>query len=261
MKYSELIRFESIESVVELRVANAQDDARRLVATYVISERMAEQLTRLVFRQLQFDKPADNKGLLIVGNYGTGKSHLMAVISSLAEHAELAAVATSPLVSDEARSIAGRFKVIREEINTEMSLGEFVFGVLDEHLAMWGVRFSFPPLSEIRNPKDAFADMMEAFAQAYPSSGILFVLDELLEHLDSRHRGGSVLVDLKFLRALGEVCKTTRFRFVSGVQESLFDNPRFQLSIAARNRTYPLFCAVRHDVVGVSVPPGTSLAG
>jgi DNA replication protein DnaC len=27
----------------------------------------------------------DNKGLLVVGNYGTGKSHLMSVISALAE--------------------------------------------------------------------------------------------------------------------------------------------------------------------------------
>ena len=44
----------------------------------------------LVFPNLQFDKPADNKGILIVGNYGTGKSHLMSFISALAEHEDLA---------------------------------------------------------------------------------------------------------------------------------------------------------------------------
>ena len=58
--------------------------------TYVISEEMAEKLTSIVVPpQLQFDQPADNKGLLIVGNYGTGKFYLLSVISSVAEHAEL----------------------------------------------------------------------------------------------------------------------------------------------------------------------------
>src|ERR1700676_2011297 len=90
MKYSELIHFEPIESGVQLRDAASASNARGLVETFVISERMAEVLCDLVFPQLQFTKPADNKGILVVGNYGTGKSHLMAVISAMAEHAELA---------------------------------------------------------------------------------------------------------------------------------------------------------------------------
>ena len=89
MKYSDLIRFEPIETVVQLREADSEDDARRLVETFVISDRMAELLRDMVIPQLQFAKPADNKGLLVVGNYGTGKSHLMAVISAIAEHKEL----------------------------------------------------------------------------------------------------------------------------------------------------------------------------
>src|SRR6266568_5592142 len=89
MRYSELIQFEPIETVIQLREADSASEARRLVDTFVISDRMAELLGDLVFPQLQFTKPADNKGLLVVGNYGTGKSHLMALISAIAEHAEL----------------------------------------------------------------------------------------------------------------------------------------------------------------------------
>ena len=44
MKYSELIQFEPIESVVQLKEADSASDARRLVETFVISERMAELL-------------------------------------------------------------------------------------------------------------------------------------------------------------------------------------------------------------------------
>ena len=46
MKYGELIQFEPIESVVQLRDADEAAAARQLVQTYVISEEMAEKLVR-----------------------------------------------------------------------------------------------------------------------------------------------------------------------------------------------------------------------
>jgi len=49
---------------------------------------MAERLVTVVFPNLQFEQPADSKGILVVGNYGTGKSHLMSVWA-IAEHADL----------------------------------------------------------------------------------------------------------------------------------------------------------------------------
>ncbi|RME29211.1 MAG: ATP-binding protein, partial [Deltaproteobacteria bacterium] len=245
MKYSELIQFEPIESVVQLREADARDDARRLVETYVISDRMAEQLTSLVFPQLQFDRPADNKGLLIVGNYGTGKSHLMAVISAIAEHADLAAAATSSLVADQARNIAGRFKVLRAEIgSTTMSLRDILCATIEDKLADLGVSYQFPPASEVVGNKDAFIEMMDAFQQRYPNQGLLLVLDELLDYLRTR-KEQELILDLNFLREVGEVCKITRFRFISGVQESLFDNPRFQFVAETLRRVKDRFEQVR----------------
>ncbi len=118
MKYGELIQFDPIESVVQLRTADEEQIARTLVATYVISTEMAERLTGLVIPQLRFDLSADNKGILIVGNYGTGKSHLMSVLSAIAEHAGLAAALTHPQVAEAAQVMAGRFKVVRVEIGS-----------------------------------------------------------------------------------------------------------------------------------------------
>jgi len=46
MKYEELMQFEPIESVVQLRDADEADAARQLVQTYVISEEMAEKLVK-----------------------------------------------------------------------------------------------------------------------------------------------------------------------------------------------------------------------
>jgi ABC-type lipoprotein export system ATPase subunit len=84
MKYGELIQFEPIETVIQLQDASELAEAQRLVSTYVISQEMAERLASVVFPNLQFEQPADNKGILVVGNYGTGKSHLMSVMSAIA---------------------------------------------------------------------------------------------------------------------------------------------------------------------------------
>ena len=89
MKYRDLVQFEPIESVIQLKDANDLERAFHLLDTYVISDRMAEQLKHMIINQLQFEKATDNKGLLIVGNYGTGKSHLMSVISTIASFLSL----------------------------------------------------------------------------------------------------------------------------------------------------------------------------
>ncbi len=245
MKYSDLIQFEPIESVVQLREADTAADARRLVETFVISDRMAEMLGELVFPQLQFSKPADNKGLLVVGNYGTGKSHLMAVISAIAEHADISPRLTNPKVAEKAADVAGRFRVIRAEIgSTTMSLRDIVCSVLEDGLARLDVTYEFPSTANRHENKSAFEEMMAAFQAKHPDRGLILVLDELLDYLRSR-ADQALSLDLSFLRELGEVCKGSRFRFIAGVQESLFDNPRFQFVADTLRRVKDRFEQVR----------------
>ncbi|HKZ86416.1 MAG TPA: DUF6079 family protein [Anaerolineae bacterium] len=248
MHYRDLVRFESIETVIQLREADAKDEARRLVETYVISERMADQLVRLIIPQLQIDKPKDNKGLLIVGNYGTGKSHLMSVISAIAEHADLVEKLRQPESGDvrkAAQQIAGKFKVIRTEIGgVTRPLRDIVFDELTAGLAEMGIKHTFPSMSEVSNNKDLLVAMMGAFQEKYPDQGLMLVVDELLEFLRTRDQMAIVL-DLSFLREVGEVCRLTRFRFVAGLQESLFDSPRFQFVADSIRRVKDRFEQVR----------------
>ncbi len=226
MKYGDLIRFEPIETVVQLRDADREAEARQLVSTYVVSADMAERLAEVVIPQIQIDEPADNKGFLVVGNYGTGKSHLMSVISALAERADLL-TEIDQRVAGAARRIAGRFRVARTELGaTTMDFREFVCSQLEEALAGWGIDYRFPPRHTIPNHKRAFEDMMAAFHARHPDQGLLLVVDELLDYLKSR-RDQELVLDLNFLREVGEVSKDLRFRFVAGVQEAIFDSPRF----------------------------------
>ena len=227
MKYGDLIQFDPIESVVQLRDADKSSAAHTLVNTYVISDEMAERLTQLVIPQMQFDQPVDNKGLMVVGNYGTGKSHLMSVVSSLAADASLLEGLKNDAVRDAAAQIAGRFKVIRTEIGaTTMSLRDILVAELEEHLEKLGVEYVFPEAGAITSHKRAFEDMMSRFGEVFPEHGLLLVVDELLDFLRTR-KDQELILDLNFLREVGEVCKDLRFRFMAGVQEAIFDSPRF----------------------------------
>ncbi|OQB94579.1 MAG: hypothetical protein BWX81_02438 [Spirochaetes bacterium ADurb.Bin110] len=227
MKFRELIQFEPIESVVQLLNADKTDAARQLVQTYVFSDEMADRLIQGVIPQLQFDQPMDNKGLLVVGNYGTGKSHLMSVISAVAENADLRESLKNEKVASAMAKISGRFKVVRTEIGaTTMSLRDILTAQLEEHLSAMGVSYSFPPSDKVPNNKRLFEEMMTAFHQKYPDHGLLLVVDELLDYLRTR-ADQALILDLNFLREIGEVCKDLRFRFIAGVQEAIFDSPRF----------------------------------
>lgn len=227
MKYGDLIQFDPIESTIQLIHADQSDRAYEHVKTYVISDEMAERLASIAIPMLQFDQPTDNKGLLVVGNYGTGKSHLMSVMSSIAENKDLTDSLSNKKASKAFSRIGGRFKVIRTELGaTTMPFRDFICAQLEEALSRWGIDYRFPPQDKLPNHKVAFENLMVAFHEKYPDHGLLLLVDELLDFLRSR-KDQELILDLNFLREIGEVCKDLRFRFIAGVQEAIFDSPRF----------------------------------
>ena len=244
MKYRELIQFEPIESVVQLRDANRAEHARRLVETYVVSDEMARRLAALAIPHLQFDRPADNKGLLVVGNYGTGKSHLMSVVSAVAENGDLAACVGQAVAADAFAQVAGRFQVVRTEIGAStMSLRDILTSELEQGFDRLGVAYRFPPTDEVVSNKRCFEEMMSAFHGAYPDQGLLLVVDELLDYLRSR-KDQELILDLNFLREVGEACKDLRLRFMAGVQEAIFDNERLAFAADSLRRVQDRFAQV-----------------
>ena len=250
MRYGDLIQFEPIESVIQLLDANRPNEAKKLVATYVISDDMAERIAKQMIPQLSFDESVDHKGVLVVGNYGTGKSHLMSVLSLIAEDAAYVPMVQHPKVAEAAGSIAGKFKVHRIEISSQMSLRDIITQELEIFLEKQGVSYAFPPADKVVNNKAAFEEMMAAFDEVHPGKGVLLVVDEFLEFLRSR-KDHDLVLDLSFLREIGEVTKHLRFRFVAGVQEAIFDSSRFQHVADSLRRVNERFAQVllaRQDV-------------
>lgn len=228
MKYSKLISFKPIESTIQLvEGTKTQTGVKELVQTYVMSDRMAENLQAPLIDQLQMDEVVDNKGVFIVGNYGTGKSHLMSVISAIANDAGNLKYIHNQNFANRMKSVAGKFEVLRLEIGgVKMTLYDIIFDYIEEDFQRRGINFKKPDYSTVRDNKKVIRQMMEAFNHKYPDKGYLIVIDEFLAYLNSRDERQLVL-DLEVLRAFGEMCSKSNLRIILGIQEKIFDNPKF----------------------------------
>lgn len=227
MKYNELIQFDPIVTVIELKSADDSTKAKELVRSYVMSDHMADLVTVKILSQLNLEDVVDNKGVLLVGNYGTGKSHLMSVISAIAADSSYLDLAQNEKFRAAARPIAGKFEVLRIEIgSTEASLRTIITSSIEQDLERRGIAYKFPDVGNITNNKDALVAMMAAFSSKYGDNGYLIIVDELLDYLKGR-KDNELMQDIGFLRELGEIIKSTRLRFISGIQEVLFENPTF----------------------------------
>jgi len=227
MKYSQLITFDPIETTIQLIESKDKKEAAKLVRTYVMSDQMAVNLTAPVIDQLQLDEAMDNKGVMIVGNYGTGKSHLMSLISAIAADADNLQYVTNKKFADDVKRIAGRFEVLRMEVGgVTMPLREIICEYIQDDFNERGIAFKMPDLDKVKDNKALIREIMEAFDGKYPGKGYMIVIDELLAYLQSRDHH-QIVLDLEFYRALGEMCSKSKIRIMSGVQEKIFDNPKF----------------------------------
>lgn len=92
MKYSELIDFKPIEDTIQLLETADEIVSKNMVESYVVSDAIAENFKAPVIDQIQMNEVVDNKGVLIVGNYGTGKSHLMSVLAAIAKDEKICSI-------------------------------------------------------------------------------------------------------------------------------------------------------------------------
>lgn len=227
MKYGELIKFDPIDTIIQIRDADDSGKAARMVASYVMSDDMAKMINDKILAELNLEEVVDNKGVFLVGNYGTGKSHLMSVISAIAQDKANVNHLKNSKFADYSNVIAGKFEVLRIEIGAvKTSLRDIITTELEKDLNKRGISFAFPSADVITGNKDALEEMMSKFEGKYGNKGYLLVIDELLDYLKSR-TSMDLMLDLGFLRELGEFIKNSRFRLICGVQEALFDNPSF----------------------------------
>ena len=227
MKYSELISFKPIESTIQLLETVDKKVAQDMVQTYVMSDTMAESIKATVIDQLQMAEVADNKAVMIVGNYGTGKSHLMSAIAAIATDADNLQFAQNKRFAKDMEIVAGKFEVLRLKADgLTMPLREVILAEIEDDFANRGIDYTVPDLNNVRDNARLIKEVMQVFQSKYPDKGYMIVIDELLSYLISRDER-QIVLDLAFLQSMAEMCSKSRIRLICGVQEKVFDNPRF----------------------------------
>lgn len=227
MKYKELINFEPITEVVQFAQTEQDEYQKNLVKTFSFSESFSNILIPLMIRNLDYTKQGETFGLQVVGNYGTGKTHLMSLVSLIAEKEELLDLVNDEKPKNDLKAIAGKFKVLRFELGGNDSLWDFIAFKIERYFENIGIKFSFSGHGPITY-QDKLKLMMAEFEEKFPDKGFLIVIDEMLSHLRGRSASDKLSQDLQVLQAFGQCSNSSKLKFVFGVQVELFKESSFQ---------------------------------
>jgi len=261
MKYRDLIQFEPITEVVRFSDLKVEDNREKFVRTFVFSDRYRDSYIPEICRNLDFTETQEqvnghfqNKeffGIQIVGSYGTGKSHLMSLFSLIAEDEKYLQFVSDEKSKQCLQKIAGKYKVLRFEINSATELWDIVCYQIDKFLKSIGVDYR---LSDDKTPENndvKLQRMMEHFEEKYPDKGFLLVIDEMLAYLKGRSGSDKLNRDLQVLQALAQIANSTKFRIAFGVQELIYSAPEFQFASEMLNHVndrYRALTITKEDV-------------
>jgi cytochrome b subunit of formate dehydrogenase len=218
MNYSEIIKFEPAEFPLRLQAAVDPDAAVSLIDNLVVSDELASYLAHVVFHYLSGDQAAQDTGLLVVGPPSSGKTHVIAAASSIAEYIGLADRLPHPQAVQAALPVAGRFKVVRTRLQDNATdLRTHVCLCLAEALPTLAPLGLVPVEARLANPEDFLADLLAEFQRVFPGLGLLLVVDDLEEYVCGAS-SRAIAKDLAFLRQIGQVNPRLRFRFIAGLR-------------------------------------------
>lgn len=230
MRYKELIQFDPIIEIVKFSRLTDNLYSERLIKNFVYSKAYEEVIIPVICKNLDYSIFSESFGIQIVGNYGTGKSHLMSLFSIIAEDESYLNFVTNKKAKQHLVKIAGKYKVLRFELGNNQELWDIISYQIDKYLQQLGVNYS---ISSDITPESYYVKlqkMMAHFEAAYPNKGFMVVIDEMLSYLKGRSEPSKLNTDLAVLQALGQMSDGTKFRMVFGVQEMIYNAAEFQFA-------------------------------
>lgn len=235
MKYSELLHFEPITEVVKFDRLEDLNYQQSLVKTFVFSKDYEDNIIPFICNNLDYTTSAETFGLQVVGNYGTGKSHLMSLLTIIGENADYLPLVQNAKAREALSKIAGKYKILRFELGNSQELWDIICYQVDKFLRATGVDYSLTESDPFEPYATRLKKMLAHFEAKYPDKGFMLVIDEMLSYLQGRSESAKLNRDLQVLQALGQVSDHSKFRMIFGVQEVIYNVPEFQFASAMLN--------------------------
>lgn len=221
-----LFNFHQIKDVVDIDAdLKEQDQQEEIVSSYILSDSLEQQIAEF-FEDLE--KPI-HRARTIIGNYGSGKSHLAGFLVSLIENPYLVDYVKSEKIQKAARKVSRPFFHVQFELQSgQVELKKWFYGKTIKQLSKeYGITIpQFNP-QEDYDDKENIQKIIELVKEKNPAAGLLIVIDEISDFLASKQKE-AMKSDLQFLRVIGQVCQDQDIMFVGSMQEDVFTSPKFK---------------------------------
>jgi len=122
MKYKDLIQFDPIDEIIKFSKLDNEDYRSKIVGNFVCSRTYEEYIIPQICATLDLSSTKETKGIQIVGNYGTGKSHLMSLFTIIAEDASNLSLLKSERAKERLKTIAGKYNVFHFKLSNNQKL-------------------------------------------------------------------------------------------------------------------------------------------
>ena len=245
MKIRELVNFEEIKDVIDIDSdVETLDKKKDIVNSYIISKGLKKNI-KLIINDIS--KPR-HKSALVIGGYGSGKSHLLAWIVSILENPELADYINYEDIKKSFKELNRDFAVVQFELQPVAApLSDFFFDRLEEQLEnKYGITLPERSEDEIDDFKDIIKDIVTKVKEKNPKMGLVVIIDEISDFLKTKTKN-EIDRDIQFLRILGQVTQTTDLMFIGSMQENVFSNHKYVDEAESIGRTVERF-----DLVTIS---------
>ena len=246
-----LFQFQQIKDVIDID-SDIRDVESRvdIVSSYVISESLEKQICEFFDNLVR----PDHKANTIIGNYGSGKSHLISFLVSLISWPELSKYLHNEKIKKAVAGLSRKFYTVQFELQAvQVPLRVWFFDKIIKQLKI-NHHLEMPELDLAINydDKENIQTILSVVKKHDPTAGLLVVIDEVSDFLASKQKE-PMKADIQFLRVVGQVCMDSDqdIMFIGSMQEDIFSSPKFKNVSAEFSRAAERFTPIiihREDV-------------
>lgn len=257
-----LFNYTVIKDVIDIDTDLRQpDQQKQLISSYIISEGIEQQIIDF-FENLQ--KP-NHKAVKIIGNYGSGKSHLIGFLVSIINHPDFRSLIKNEKVRKAAEKISRSYFTVQFELQpVKVDLAYFFFREIEKQLER-NHKIVIPKWDEkVIDLKEHITNIIEHLKTKDPAKGLLVIVDEVSDFIQTK-APHEIKRDFQFLRVVAQVCQDQDFMFVTSMQEDIYSSPKLKDIAADEERISQRFQniiirkeAVRQVIAQRIVPKSSS---
>jgi hypothetical protein len=183
MKIKDLFEYEDIQDVIEIgKIQNEKE----LIEKFVISPDLEKEL--IDFLDILGEKK--HKSVNIIGNYGTGKSHLLAFISLVFSKPDLIDYIQSVKIKDKLKKFKREFIVVKYELPATQakSLASIFFYRVKKQLKEnYDIDIREIDVDdENKDTKELVDEILNKVKEKNPTAGLMVIFDEFSDFLKQK---------------------------------------------------------------------------